>query len=588
MWPFQDPYPLRTIEDISKHEYDYIVVGGGTAGCAVASRLSQDPDVTVLLLDRGGLADRWITRVPLASVANGSYMVRKPTEPHVATGNRAGEIWTAEALGGNSRMNAMIYTRGVPAYYDRWAGLGYPNWSWAQVERYFTKVEDALGNETPSGATIRDSRVGVHVTQSHPISGVYPYLQGSAQALGLRVESAPNNPDAPATGYFNLDLTIDATGYRHSAERAYLPYDIVLERKTSLHICTDAVVSRLDFSGSEDVVSGVFVGSVSPGSSEEVRIRAKREVILCAGAICTPQILQLSGIGPEALLRDHEISVRRALSGVGGYLSDHSAFPVFINVPSHDTLHQIAASRLQALKQFLQFVFFRSGWLKSSVDRAIFLNSAHVDTNEFTAYDMESAVDGSEIENIPDVEIMVVPVNTRPDLYPDASSITLQTCLYQPFSTGTVQIRSKNPTAHPLICLQTLSDPRDRVVARTALRFSLRLAEHFVNQSGYPYPCSVFEGPGDGRSWNELPDDQLDEYIEKHISSIYHLTSSCRMGPEDVGGVVDGELRVHGFRNLRVADASVLPNIPAAHPMAAVYMVAERCADFVKNTWDRT
>ncbi|RYP67800.1 hypothetical protein DL771_007061 [Monosporascus sp. 5C6A] len=594
MWPYFTRYPLLDVEQISNREYDYIVVGGGTAGCVIASRLSEDPSCRVLLLEKGDLNDRWLNRVPLISVSNGTYLFRKPTVSEEGIRRQGSEIRTAETIGGNSRINGMIYTRGSPAYYDRWASQGHPNWSWANVEPYFRKVEGKCDESpTEAKAMAPGSFYGIQTRQQEPMSRIFPYFRKSAQALGLRVVGDINGSAGPTMGYYNLDLTIDSNGYRHSADRAYLPFQLAFQRQNSLHICTNAIVSRLDIATGSGIVSGAVVRSMASASQldKEIHIGFRREIILCAGAISTPQILQLSGIGPAELLGRHGIPVQQDLSGVGSHLSDHSGFPVFIEVPSHDTFYHIAKSLFQTLKQFVLFIFFRSGWFKSCVDRAIYLNTAHIDDETMTALSGEPAFDASKIQNIPDVEIMVIPMNTRPDLYPHNSLITLTTCLNQPFSTGSVEIHSPDPLAHPTVRLNQLSDPRDREVGRKGLQFALHLAEHFIKHSGYPEASSIFNGPGfksgRRRDWRMLSDEELDEYVEDNIDSVYHLTSSCRMGKRDAGGVVDEGLLVHGFANLRIADASVFPSVVPAHPAAAVYMVAERCADLIMEAWKR-
>lgn len=593
MWSYFTKYPRLNVDQIADCEYDYIVVGGGTAGCVIASRLSEDPSCQVLLLEKGDLNDHWINRIPLISVSNGPYLFQKPTVSEGVKGRQGGDIRTAETIGGNSKINGMIYTRGSPAYYDGWASQDHPSWSWANVEPYFRKVEGKFGeSSTKAKVRIPGSCNGIQTRQQEPISRIYPYFRKSAQALGLRVVDDINRSDEPTMGYYNLDLTIDSNGYRHSADRAYLPFQLAFQRQNSLHICTNAVVSRLDIAAGSDSVSGVVVRSLASSSQleKEIRIGFRREIVLSAGAISTPQILQLSGIGPAGLLGQHGIPVRQDLSGVGSHLSDHSAFPVFIEVPSHDTFYHVAKSLFQTVKQFLSFIFFRSGWFKSCVDRAIYLNTARIDDETMIASSDEATFDASNIQNIPDVEIMVIPMNTRPEMYPHNSLITLTTCLNQPFSTGSVEIRSMDPLAHPTIRLNQLSDPRDREVGRKGLKFALHLAEHFIKHSGYPEASRIFNWPGFESSRPHdlatLSDEELDKYVEDNIDSVYHITSSCRMGKRNADGVVNECLLVHGFTNLRIADASVFPSVMPAHPVAAVYMVAERCADLIKETWN--
>ncbi|KAG8162206.1 hypothetical protein KVR01_007971 [Diaporthe batatas] len=563
MWPFSTTYPIKRLDEVRQTTYDYIVVGGGTAGSALASRLSEDPCVTVLLLERGAFQDSLQSRVPAASVANGSYV----------TGDRKVDVLTAETLGGNSRVNAMIYTRGAPAYYRRW-GKTHPAWDWEAVEPYFSKAEETIS---------------LRQTQNLQ-SGIYPHLERAAEALGLPVEPRGNRPGAPSSGYFNLDLTIDSSGYRHSAFRAYLPQELVYRRRDSLHICTDVIVERLDLDPAQGEVRGVFVQSAAKRVAETSHlIRARREVILAAGAICDPQILQLSGIGPRGLLEDLGIPVARDLPGVGGHLGDHSLFPVFVEAALHDTLQQLLSSPFQAVKHAVLFATAGEGWLKSTVDRAIYGATTHIDEETGKLRTDETTLDPQKPENMPDFEIMVVPIGTKPDEYPGKALFTLQVCLNQPRSEGFVRVRSRDFREDPSIQLNMLDDPRDLEVARKALRFTLHLAEQFCFKSEYPHQARPFGGPGSpGWSegdWRSVSDDDMDEYIRKYITPVFHLTSTCRMADVEKGGVVDEQLRVHGFKNLRITDASIFPFITSSHPMAPTYMVAERCAALIHEKW---
>ncbi|KAI1169516.1 putative GMC oxidoreductase [Nemania sp. FL0916] len=580
MWPFLNNYPLQRLEQVASKEYDYIIVGGGTSGCAVASRLSENPNVKVLLLERGGLDDSWLSRIPLISVARGNDVVYQPAELGAETGNRQGHIMAAEKLGGNSRINGMIYTRSIPAYYTQWAMLGHPTWGWDDVHPYFSSVEHIQGQPASAGA--------VHIQRHTPSTRLYEYLEDSAQTMGLCVDANLQDPTSSGVGYFGLSLTLDQKGYRHSADRAYLPQHLVTQRKGHLDICTGVTVSSLEFSKSRDTATGVIVRQTNATQSQhDMQIVAKREIILCAGAIRSPQILQLSGIGPENVVTKFNIAARHRMEGVGKSLVDHALIPLCIHVDSRDTLHQMMQNPLQAAKHFLLFAMTGEGWMKSSIERAIFFNTAdlHRETVKFSG--KQRSTDDLKQESIPNAEILVVPANAKPEAYPDSAAMTLQVMLNQPFSRGSVEIQSTDPAVSPKISLNMLSDARDREVARDALRFALHLAEHFVQSSGYPYPGTRVLGVlGASPSWRDVSDEDLDEYISRNIEPAWHVTSSCRMGRRDEGGVVDDELRVHGLTNLRIADASVLPRIPCMHPMATVYMVGERCADLVKRAWD--
>ncbi|KAI1125964.1 hypothetical protein F5Y10DRAFT_246016 [Nemania abortiva] len=582
MWIYGTAYPLRSVAEVISQEYDYIVVGGGTAGSALASRLSESPEIRVVLLERGPFDHSMRSRIPLASVANGGYVVSRSSIPEPRT-EQPVSLLCAETLGGTSRINGMIYTRGAPAYFDTWPRSGF-DWSWKSVEPYFERVEQAL--------SLRQT--------SHLESAVYPFLAQSARDVGLIPEEHPNQHGSSALGYHNLDLTIDQRGYRHSALDAYLPKNVAIERQSRLHICTDAVVTRLDVDGRSGIARGVYV---SPSKAEQPvqtahLVTARREIILAAGAICTPQILQLSGIGPEAVLDGAGIPVARNLPGVGSRLSDHVLVPVSFEVAIEDSLQQLQASIMSVIKNALLYAIAGKGWLKSALDRGAFFSTSHIDDETGELRETKATGDPFDPGHLPDAEIIVLPIGLAPTKNAGRGLITLQLSLTQPglTSTGDVAVQSLDAGQSPRIRLNMLQGEEDRRAARKALRFTLRLAEQFVFRSGYPKTARMFRHPvtdtdtlggewAEG-SWRSVSDDSLDDYISKNMASAYHLSSSCGIGEEDEGGVVDGQLRVHGFPNLRIADASVFPTTHPAHPMASVYMVAERCADFVKERWE--
>ncbi|KAI1381216.1 putative GMC oxidoreductase [Hypoxylon crocopeplum] len=575
MWTFSSKYPIKRLEEIIGQTYDYIVVGGGTAGSALASRLGEGTDATVLLLERGSYCDGFKSQIPLVSIANGDYAVHRMSTPESGAGGRPVEILSAETLGGTSRMNGMIYTRGAQAYYDLWSQSA-SEWSWADVEPFFKNVERT---------------VSLHQT-SHLESDIYPFLERSANKLGLLSERSVNKPGSPAVGHFNLDLTIDPKGCRQSALHAYLPKAIAIQRQDYLHICTDVIVSRLDLDPLCGLARGVFVHTSGARNPKPHLISARREIVLTAGAICSPQILQLSGIGPRPTLESMGIPVVRDLQGVGSHLGDHPLIPVSIEVPIEDSMQQLQDSFLQMIKHAVLYLVAGKGWLKSALDRGIFFNTSHLDQETGLLREPEEKPYSNKAEYLPDAEIIVLPIGSPSTKNPGKGLVSLQLCLLQLRSTGSIQVTSLDATESPQVKLNMMHDPEDREVARKALRFTLHLAEEFVHHSGYPKTSRIFYHPGNSSEdeWNEddwrsVPDACLDEYIEKNVVSSYHLTSSCHMASEEEGGVVDGQLRVHGFKNLRISDASVLPSVPLTHPMAAVYMVAERCADFIKKTW---
>ncbi|KAF3066426.1 Oxygen-dependent choline dehydrogenase [Daldinia childiae] len=586
MWPFSTPYPERTVEEIVDHVYDYIIVGAGTAGCALASRLSEGVDVTVLIIEKGPIQDTWQTRVPLISCALTSIpgMVYQDSMPNRGCNNRKIPMYRSESLGGNSRANGMIYTRGWPAIYNQWAlQTGYTHWSWAAVEPYFLKIENRH-NESSSKNDKNDILGPVQTLQYGPQFQFSNLVEKAASALGFPIEHHINRPEALPMGFFHFDLTIDSQGYRHSAFKSYLPKVLVAERQDHLTVCTGGVVTSIDLNAENGIATGVRVKGVKTGKM--VQIRARREVILCCGTVGSPKLLQLSGIGPATLLEAHGIPLHCDLP-VGKHLSDHQGIPICLELPFDQTFHIIQKSYLQAFWQLLRFQYNGTGLLKNGpTQSSIFLNTSHLDPlTHLPRKNIDS--DPTNPGNIPDVEVMIVPASTLIDTEEVISLASIYTCLLQPRSEGCIEISSMDPEANPTIHLNFLDQAEDLQVVRNALRFSLNLTRYLSKELGFPQPAKLYLAPGTEQEpvKADLTDEELDNFARRNIQSVLHLACSCRMGSNGINSVVDGELRVHGFSNLRVADASVFPVIPAAHTMAPVYMIAERCADFVKEAW---
>jgi len=300
MWPFTSSYPTVSPSSISDKTYDYIIIGSGTAGCVLASRLSSpssssSPPPSVLVLEKGHVRDNFWTRIPLLSQNfrfPGMQSVKRWSEPiPFGETEMTPEIWSAEAVGGSSRINGMLLTRGPPGGYVSWAeDLGLQEWGWEKVEGYFKRSENAVGR--PGREKYRGYTGPVESRPARYEYGTVKPFKEASRAVGLPVEPDMNDPAASAQGCFDLDQTIDGKGNRLSAYRAWLNARIANERKGWLTVCTGSVASRLVLNEEANRVSGVRIQARDePG--KEYEVKARREVIVCSGALCTPQLLML-------------------------------------------------------------------------------------------------------------------------------------------------------------------------------------------------------------------------------------------------------------------------------------------------------
>lgn len=484
-------------------------------------------------------------------------------------------------------------------------------------------------------------------------------LEKACAAVGLPIENDCNVPTASAQGYFRLDAAVYSDGTRVSAYRAYLNKRIALERRGHLTICTEALATKLEFNDgvvlpdsdrAKVKATGVYVASAPAGQAVDnvpVLVKARREIIVCGGAFRTPQLLMLSGLGPRAHLKQQGIPCVRDLPAVGQHLSDHFAIPLMIELPVEDTLHSLVDRPLSVgLRSFVEYLVYGSGMVSMpSNATTIFARTSAIDETTYRTSDTSAANDAAQPRNVPDVEIMVIPANTisleAAGCLPNAITrgrayLTLYTAMVQLRSTGRLELVSAtDPQAHTRVHYPELVDDNDTgkedwVAVRRAVRFTMRLAEEFVQNSGYPHkPAALMFGPGMDmdvlhyvtmgrpgerqttatetvvneavgavlpnppaaelapldKTWRTVTDAEIDAYVRETGQSSLHFGCSCRMAKTAEDGVVDARLQVHGVANLRIADASVFPRIPSGHTMAPSLMVGERCADFIKADW---
>jgi choline dehydrogenase len=528
--------------------FDYVVVGGGTAGSILTKRLSAD-GARVCLLEAGPVDRHPFIHIPAGYIKN--IYSRKLTwnfmsKPTSHTSNRSFMLPQGRVLGGSSSINGLNHVRGQRSDYDGWAELGNNGWSYPEVLPYFKRSERRIG---PGDNKVRGRDGELPITDLdliHPICEAF--IEG-AGTLGIPRNPDYNSGDQAGTGYFQRTVY---KGYRHSAAKAFLR---TAKHRQNVEIRTNAQAASIIFDGQRAV--GVrYVRGNRNGTTTEVR--ARREVILCAGALNTPKLLQLSGIGPANVLSDLGLDVRANVPGVGNNLRDHYGVRMVAQLKGVRTFNSLASGLPLGL-EIVKWLLGKPSLLSVSP------SLVHLFWKSSPALD------------VPDLEFVMTPASFREGtvgLLDTVPGMTVGVWQTRPESKGYVKAVSTDNFEPPEINPNYLSDPYDQDVLLRSIHLGRKLMSTMPLQ---PY----LEGNTNPQKALQT-DDELLDWARREGITVYHMIGSARMGPEsDPQAVVDNQLRVRGFEGLRVADASIMPCMPSGNTNAPTMMIAEKAADMI-------
>jgi choline dehydrogenase-like flavoprotein len=525
--------------------YDYVIVGGGSAGCVLAARLSENPSVRVLLLEAGGKDSHPLIHMPVgfAKMTTGPHTWGLKTAPQRHANNREIPYAQARIIGGGSSINAEIFTRGHPSDYDRWAEEGAEGWSFAEIRKYFLRSEGNAvlagewhGTEGPLGVS--------NIPDPQPVTLAFVR---SCQERGIPYNPDFNGPTQAGAGVYQ---TTTRNARRCSAAVAYLR---PARGRKNLTVEIGCLVKRITFERTRATGVEYFNGH------ERKVVRAESEVIVTSGAIGTPKIMMLSGVGPAAHLREHGIAVVHDLPGVGENLTDHFGIDIVAELKGDDSLDKYNRPHWAAWAG-IQYALFRSGPITSNVVEggAFWHSTGKGEVPDLQFHFLAGAGAEAGVPSVP----------------PGSSGITLNSYTARPLSRGTVRLRSADPAARPVVDPNFLAHPDDLRVSTEGVKIS---REIFSQPSLQRYIRRI-----------RFPDDsvktqaEFEAYARQYGRTSYHPTCTCRMGKDEMA-VVDPQLRVRGLDGIRICDSSAMPSLIGSNTNAPTIMLAEKAADLIRG-----
>ena len=528
--------------------FDFVIIGGGSAGSVLAGRLTENPNISVCLLEAGGEGNSWLVNTPAAAVISIPTKINNwafETIPQKGLNGRRGYQPRGKCLGGSSAVNAMVYIRGHRSDYDHWAALGNTGWSYEDVLPYFKKSEhnERIHNE------YHGQHGPLNVSELYSDNPYQKTFIEAAKQVGYPLNDDFNGAEQEGLGVYQVT---QKKGERWSAARGYLfPY---IGKRPNLHVITQAKVSRIV------IENGRAVGVEYKHKGQSTVVKAKKEVLLSAGAFQSPHILMLSGIGPRQELEKHGIPVLKELAGVGENLHDHPDFIFAYKTKLMDGTFGVSMGG--SLDLFKQIGLYRK-------ERRGLLTTNYAECGGFLKSRPE--LDKPNLQ----LHFVIAVVDNHARTMHMGHGISCHVCLLNPRARGSVKLSGKNVDDPLLIDFKFLEDEQD--------------LQDMVD--GYKVTQKLMQAPAlqdkikeDMFTANVKTDDEIREVLRQRVDTVYHPVGSCKMGVDEMA-VVDPELKVYGVDGLRVVDASIMPTVVNGNTNAPTIMIAEKAVDLIRQTW---